>query len=127
MDDRIIYGPALIPDLKIYRGPNKVVDKPHHVLFTKETIEKIRTKFHSKHYDNNVKIRHGGPETQNVKMIHSFLLNETNRQSVPIEFQDLPDGTWMIAYKVEDDQIWRMIKDKKLNGFSIEGVFDYVL
>ena len=125
MDDRIIFGPAVIPGLKIYRNANKAVNEPHYILFTAQTIEQIRTKFHAKNYDNNVNIDHDGIQVQNVKLIQSFLLDDTNRTLQPKEFQDLPNGTWMIAYKIENEEIWDVIKNKKLNGFSIEGTFEY--
>jgi hypothetical protein len=28
-----------------------------------------------------------------------------------------------VAMKVEDDKIWKMIKEKSLTGFSVEGLF----
>ena len=31
----------------------------------------------------------------------------------------------MIEYRVDNQEVWQMIKDKKLNGLSIEGIFDY--
>ena len=125
MDYRIILGPAIIPDLKIYRNKNKTIREPHFVLFTAETISQIRTKFHAKKHDNNVNIEHSGVQVQNVKLIQSFLLDNQTRHSLPTEFHDLPNGTWMISYKIENNEIWEKIKDKKLNGFSVEGLFDY--
>jgi hypothetical protein len=35
----------------------------------------------------------------------------------------LPSGTWYVAMKVLDDKIWKMIKEKSLTGFSVEGLF----
>jgi hypothetical protein len=31
-------------------------------------------------------------------------------------------GAWVLSVKVEDDGIWRMIKDGKINGFSFEAM-----
>jgi glutamine phosphoribosylpyrophosphate amidotransferase len=36
---------------------------------------------------------------------------------------ELPAGTWFVAMKVQDDNVWKMIKDKSLTGFSVEGLF----
>jgi hypothetical protein len=126
MEDRIIYGPALTPDLKIYRNPNDLVNEPHMVFFSKETIEQIRTKFHKKNYDNNINIKHNGIRIQNVEMIKSFLIDENSNPSLPNEFKDLPLGTWMLAYKIENDEVWEMIKNNEIKGFSVEGIFEYV-
>jgi hypothetical protein len=36
---------------------------------------------------------------------------------------ELPAGTWFVAMKVKDDKVWKMIKEKSLTGFSVEGLF----
>ena len=36
---------------------------------------------------------------------------------------NLPSGTWYVAMKVKDDNVWKMIKEKSLTGFSVEGLF----
>jgi len=35
----------------------------------------------------------------------------------------LPEGTWFVSMKVNDDKVWKLIKSKTLNGFSVEGLF----
>ena len=37
----------------------------------------------------------------------------------------MPEGTWMVSLKVEDDQLWQEIKAGKYKGFSIEGLFKF--
>jgi len=49
-DDKII-GAALIPDKLVYRAPNELVNEPHYITFSKETIAKLRTKFHENNYE----------------------------------------------------------------------------
>ena len=36
---------------------------------------------------------------------------------------DVPDGTWLAEYKIEDDKVWNEIKNGTYKGFSIEGIF----
>ena len=36
---------------------------------------------------------------------------------------DVPKGTWMVTYKVNDEELWNQIKDGTVRGFSIEGYF----
>jgi hypothetical protein len=36
---------------------------------------------------------------------------------------ELPDGTWMIGVKVDDDATWQAVKNGEVKGFSIEGWF----
>ena len=36
---------------------------------------------------------------------------------------NVPSGTWMTSYKINDDETWNKIKDGELNGYSIAGNF----
>ena len=36
---------------------------------------------------------------------------------------DLPDGTWFVKMKIENEQMWEKIKQGELKGLSIEGYF----
>jgi hypothetical protein len=40
-------------------------------------------------------------------------------------FDDVPDGSWFGSFKVNNDEVWQMIKDGKVKGFSVEGLFQY--
>jgi hypothetical protein len=37
--------------------------------------------------------------------------------------EDFPDGTWIHFYYVENDEVWNWIKQGKIKGFSVEGMF----
>ena len=123
--ENYILGPAIIPDKKILRAPNSKVDEYHYVIFSSETIKEIREKFHREKKDNNVNIEHKGKLLKDIFLTKSFILDNVNVQTIEDEFKDLPLGTWMIEYSVGNEEVWQMIQDKKLNGFSIEGTFNY--
>ena len=36
---------------------------------------------------------------------------------------DLPNGTWFVKMKIENDDLWKEIKSGSLRGLSIEGYF----
>ena len=36
---------------------------------------------------------------------------------------DLPDGTWFVKMKINNDELWKKVKDGELKGLSIEGYF----
>ena len=35
----------------------------------------------------------------------------------------MPEGTWMLSLKVDNEDIWKKVKDKSVKGYSIEGYF----
>jgi len=125
MKNNRVFGVAMIPDKIIYRKPNALVNEPHNVYFTAETIAKARTNFHKNNCEGNVNIEHSGVQVDGVKLTQSFLIDEKNKTNLPEEFQDLPIGTWMVEYEIENGEVWQLVMDKKLNGFSIEGIFTY--
>ena len=36
---------------------------------------------------------------------------------------DLPNGTWFVKMKIDNDELWNKIKEGELKGLSIEGYF----
>lgn len=117
-DKRIITGAAMVPELPIYR----VIDGFEcYVKFSADTIKQLAEKFMLEGRTLSVNIEHCLPTNECV-ITETYFINH-ERNIVPEEFKDLPDGTWMISMKVNDDAIWDVIKTNGLNGFSIEGIF----
>lgn len=123
--DHVIVGPLMVPDQLIYRASDKFGE--HYVKFSAETIKAIAIKFAKKGYQNNVNEMHDlKKQVEGVTMFGAFITNE--KWGVrPIEaFSDLPDGTWFGIYKVENEKVWGKITSGEFQGFSVEGLFDYV-
>lgn len=117
-DKHIITGACMIPELPIYR----IIDGYEcYVKFSAETIKELEQKFMAEQRTLSVNINHD-KKTDDCIVIESFFIDK-NRGISPVEF-DLPDGTWMMSMKVNDEAIWNEIKKGNLNGFSIEGVFN---
>lgn len=117
-DKRIITGAAMVPELPIYR----VIDGFEcYIKFSADTIKQLAEKFMLEGRTLSVNIEHCLPTNECV-ITETYFINH-ERNIVPEEFKDLPDGTWMISMKVNDDAIWDAIKTNGLNGFSIEGIF----
>ena len=123
-DQHIITGPLMIPDQIIYRKSEKFGD--HYVKFSSDTIRAIAIKFSKKGYQRNVNLMHDEKmQVDGFTMFESFISN-ASRGIKPMEaFKDLPDGTWFGSFYVENPDVWALIKEKKLKGFSVEGLFAY--
>lgn len=57
-------------------------------------------------------------------MLESYFIDHS-RNIVPNEFKNVPDGSWIVSYKVNDINLWNEIQEGKYKGFSIQGLFDY--
>jgi hypothetical protein len=60
-----------------------------------------------------------------VTMFESFI-SDKSRGIEPMKwFEDAPDGSWFVSMLVENDEVWQKVKEGMINGFSIEGIFNY--
>ena len=123
-DKRIISGAIMLADIPIFRSDATYGD--YYVAFTKDTIFKIAQKFFKKGYQSNVNLMHdSGSVVEGLTMFESFITDKS-RGIMPMKgFQDVPDGSWFGSFKVDNEEVWQMIKDGKVKGFSVEGLFNY--
>jgi hypothetical protein len=119
-DERIVVGPAMIPDMPIYRRDEA---GEYYVVFDKKTIEKIALKFYAKGLQDQANEMHSKP-VEGVVFFQSWIADESKGIPKMKQFEDLPDGTWFLGAKVENDETWAKVKDGTFKGFSVEGYFD---
>lgn len=117
-DKQIISGIALLADTPIYRRNER---GEYYVVFEKDTIRQLVEKYSKQGLLNNVNLQHQSDTFVNdVYMIESYLIDK-QRGICPIEFKDVPDGSWYVSYFVEDKGLWNEIKNGDIfNGFSVE-------
>lgn len=123
-DKHIISGCAMLADTPIFRSDVNFGD--YYVAFSKDTIVKIVQKYFKKGYQNNVNLMHDPNQIETgVTMFESFI-SDKSRGIEPMKgFEDAPDGSWFVSMLVENDAVWKQVKEGKINGFSIEGIFNY--
>ena len=119
-DKQIIIGPALIPDMRIYREDDKY--GRYYVTFSKETIAKMVEKFNKFGSNRKINIDHSN------MMVDAFIIedwlteDEVYDKSRKYGFE-VPVGTYMIMVKIEDTNFWNEeVKGNGKFGFSIEGM-----
>jgi hypothetical protein len=119
-EERIVVGPAMIPDLPIYRRDET---GEYYVFFDKKTIETIALKFYAKGFQQNANEMHS-KFIDGITFFQSWIADESKGIPKMKQFEDLPDGTWFLGAKVENDETWAKVKDGTFKGFSVEGMFD---
>ena len=121
MEKHELFGPVLIPDMLIYRRAANGLE--YYVTFQKETIEALEKRYFKSGFNFNVSLDHSGENVQGY-VFESFIKDES--LGVSPSGWDLPDGTWFIRMKIEDDAAWEKIKQEGLSGFSVECFMDGV-
>lgn len=124
-EKRMVYGPVMIPDLMIYRRDDDTGEE-YYSTYTGETVVKCQRMFMKKGLQSATTVEHLFP-VLGVTMVESWIINDTkNDKAVTLGYDDLPVNTWMAGYHVEDDALWKSVKEGLLTGFSIEAWFDHI-
>jgi predicted ABC-type ATPase len=114
----------MLADTPIFRSDANFGD--YYVAFSKDTIVKIVQKYFKKGYQNNVNLMHDPNQIESgVTMFESFISDKARGIEPMKGFEDAPDGSWFVSMLVENDAVWQQVKEGKINGFSIEGIFNY--
>lgn len=119
-EKRILMGPALIPNKKIYRRSG---DKEYYITFSEDTVRKASQLFLARGKQNNSTLEH--EETlEDLSVVESWIIEDDKADKSRAYGLNLPVGTWMVSVKVNNDEIWQeFVKTERVKGFSIEGFF----
>lgn len=121
-DKRIVMGYAMIADKEIPRwSPTRGAYK---VVFPKEAIDVIVQNFKINALTNNTNEMHEESSTADgVYVLWDFQLYSDLGIKAPEGFKQEADGSWFMAMRVENDEIWKKVLAGEYTGFSIEGSF----
>lgn len=120
-DKRLLIGAALIPDKKIYRF-NPETQKEYNVYFSKETIKRASELYLMNNNQDSATLEHD-TKISGVTAVESWIVADKDRDKSAVYGIDVPVGTWMLSLKVDNEDIWKKVKDKSVKGYSIEGYF----
>jgi len=122
-DERILVGPAMIPNTPI-RRIDEATGEEYDVFFSKDTIEKIAVKFFAKGFQNNFNLMHDpNLKMDGVVFFQSFI--KDSNKGIEGMTGDYIDGTWFLGAKVYNDEVWAKVKSGEIKGWSVEGIFGY--
>lgn len=118
-EQHIVYGVALRANYPIYRYTPGIGE--YYVVFDKDSITELYEDFMINGRENYINLNHN-IDTDGVYLIQSFI-KDSKTGINPVGFEDIEDGSWLVAYKVLNDEVWAKVKAGDFNGFSIEGDF----
>lgn len=118
-EKRELLGVALIPDFPIYRRDEQ---GEYYITFNAESIRKIAIDFYKKLNVNNADVEHNHNIEDGITYFQSMIVDKENG-ICPTAFKDLPDGTWIVGCKIDNDEVLNAVKSGEVKGFSIDGYF----
>ena len=106
-EQRIVMGAAMIPDLPIYRRDDS---GEYYAIFKKETIKALVQKYFKESKQGSFNEEHDQFKIlDGVYVYQSFITDEKLGISAPRGFENIADGTWFIAAKVDNDEAWAKV------------------
>ncbi|MDU1904644.1 MAG: XkdF-like putative serine protease domain-containing protein [Dysgonomonas sp.] len=120
---QILTGVVLRPEQLIYRNSPQTGE--HYIKFSAEQIEKISHKMmRSGIALHNTTHQHKQLLAGNYLVELWIVRNPENDKSAALGFKELPVGTLMCSYKIEDKNYWESeVLTGNVKGFSLEGFF----
>tara|TARA_R100000458_G_C8183877_1_gene179963 strand:+ start:200 stop:814 length:615 start_codon:yes stop_codon:yes gene_type:complete len=120
-DKRLLVSPALIPNKQIFRY-NAEQDEDYYVYFSKATVKQA-SELYLKHNNHHKATYEHTDRIAGILTVESWIKEDDKYDKSKLYGYDLPVGTWFVSMKVENPEIWALIKDGAVSGLSIEGYF----
>ena len=122
-EKRIISGVVMSADTPIYRRSPK--NGEYYIVFTRDVIERMVEKMSLEGKLNNITLNHNGELVKGVILLELFL-KDSSKGLDPSYLQNVPDGSLVASYKVENPAIWDLVKSGEFKGFSLTGLFSVI-
>lgn len=122
---QILTGVVLIPDQLIYRYDTSLGE--YYIKFTAQDIEKISHKMMRTGLAlSTTTHQHEAPLDGNYLTEIWLVADPKNDKANALGLGELPMGTLVASYKVEDTKYWsNQVLTGKVKGFSLEGIFNF--
>ncbi len=118
-EKRIAVGLALVPNKKILRRDNQGF---YNIVLSKDTVRKASELFLKRLNNNNATLEHE-EKTSGVSFIESWIVEDPKMDKSVLYGLNSVEGAWAVVAKIDNDEVWKDVKDGKYYGFSIEGFF----
>jgi len=120
-DKRMLISPALIPDKSIFRHDPQT-SSDYYVYFSKATVRKASELYLRNNNHHKATYEHSD-RVSGVLTVESWIIEDPKIDKSTLYGFSLPKGTWMVAMRIDNDELWKEIKSGSLRGLSIEGYF----
>jgi hypothetical protein len=78
---------------------------------------------------NYTNLEHTDKKFDDIYMVESWIIVDEKDKAYSLGYtkKDVPIGSWMVGYKVKNDDVWEnQIKTGKVKGLSVEGEFELI-
>ena len=124
-EKRVIYSVAMRPNMLI---PRKDINgEPAMVFYSEETVNDLQQNFFKNNSHNGATINHDKNIRKDMYAFESWIVQDPEKDKATSLGLQVQKGDWVMAQKVDNEEVWEDIKKGKLTGFSIEAYLEPVL
>lgn len=106
-DKRLVTGIVLEPE--VFDADDQI--------YSAEVIEKTAHKFLSEYNKQTTEGVQHADYTRAIDIVESYIAP----MAFTLNKKKIKKGSWVMTMKIHDDEVWLMIKNGELTGFSIKG------
>jgi len=119
-EKRIVVGIALKPNKEIFRRKG---DYEFNVIFSADTVKKASYLYLKSLNNNNATLEHERDAT-GLSVVESWIVEDVaNDKANGVYNLGAEQGDWCVVMSVDNDDVWKEVKNGTYLGFSIEGAF----
>ncbi len=115
VEGMIITAPVLTANELIYR---RGVEEDYYIIFPPATISEIIKRAN----EGRTLYAYSTEHSHNTDAILPIASYQTNEN---LEINGIPEGSWVVSLFIQDNGLKTAIRQRKLNGLSIEGLFSF--
>lgn len=120
-DRHLVRGVIMRADFPIYRYSKETGE--YYIMYSPETIREMAEKYLVEGRQNDVNLQHeSGSDVDGVHLVQ-FFIKDTAAGVSPAGFEDIEDGSLFGEFHIENEDVWKGVKDGTYKGFSLEGIF----
>jgi hypothetical protein len=117
-EKRILYSVAMRPNIEIFR--KDINGEPANVTYDEDFVEEAQINYFRNNGNKDTNIDHDDENTTGIFPFESWIVKDAKKDKSTVMGMETIDGDWILGYKVDNDKIWKKVKEGKLDGLSIE-------
>ena len=119
-EKHLVRGLVMAANMLIYRIHPLYGD--YYIYYDAETLRIMAERYLKNNFQNNVDLNHNGELVEGVDMVQ-FFIKDTENGISPKGFEDYADGSLFAEFHINNEDVWKQVKNGDFNGFSLEGYF----
>jgi hypothetical protein len=122
---QVIYSVAMRPNMLIPR--KNINGEPAMVFYSEETVSDLQQNFFKNSNHIGATINHDKNVRNDMYFFESWIVSDPEKDKATSLGLQVQKGDWVLGQKIDNPEVWKDVKEGKIQGFSIEAYLEPVL